>query len=61
MLIIYEKEKGSNRIEIKGARPERDHLRNPHTHQSSVGLPASFVFLVQRSAKGFATIPLSAR
>jgi hypothetical protein len=56
MLIIYEKEKGSNRIKIKGARPERGHPRN-----SSVGLPTSVVFLVQRSAKGFATIPPSDR
>ena len=56
MLIIYEKEKGSNGIKIKGARPERNHPKN-----SSVDLPTSVAFLVQRSAKGFATIPPSDR
>jgi hypothetical protein len=59
MLIIYEKEKGSKRIQIKGAGPERDHPRS--AHPSSVDLPTSVVFLAQRSAKGFATIPPSDR
>jgi hypothetical protein len=107
--VIYEKEKGSKRIKIKRAGPERDHPRNLPTpiigrsaeldhqwhhqvilngsesscmwdrsrFQASIVLNeriidelelvvevdslTSVVFLVQRCAKGFATIPPSDR